>query len=97
MDSKQVVLCIRKTSLRTSQISRPFDGTFNSSTESVHSVLQAQQMEILKCRIFELLAAAAVDCMSLKKYKYIMYTNLALAHVVVSANLVTWVTQVKRE
>lgn len=54
-------------------------------------------MEILKCRIFELLAAAAVDCMSLKKYKYIMYANLALVHVVVSANLVTWVTQVKHE
>lgn len=44
------------------------------------SVLQAQQMEILKCRIFELLAAAEVACLSLKIYKYILDTKLALVH-----------------
>lgn len=52
-------------------------------------------MEILKCRIFELLTVAVVDCISLKKYKYVMYISLTLVHVVVSVNLVKLITQVK--
>lgn len=47
-------------------------------TKCAQSVLQAQQMESLKCRVSELPAAAAVACMSLKKYKYIMHTKVAL-------------------